>query len=187
MKESKKPLSLLFIGNSHTYFNDMPLMVKQRAEDAGYDCHVTMIARGGWFLSQHVAEPDVRFNILFGKYDYVVLQEHAQPLSSPEEFTEAMRTLCDWSREAGSTPILYENWALQSEPEKQEEMNRVYRQVAEACGALKVPVGANWWDYQKSWPEIQMYAPDGAHASERGSDFAAKYIWETIYSDLRKG
>ena len=29
----KKDLSILFIGNSHTYYNDMPLMVKQRAED----------------------------------------------------------------------------------------------------------------------------------------------------------
>ena len=28
----KKPLSILFIGNSHTYFNDMPLMVKRRAD-----------------------------------------------------------------------------------------------------------------------------------------------------------
>ena len=29
----KKDLNILFIGNSHTYFNDMPLMVKRRADD----------------------------------------------------------------------------------------------------------------------------------------------------------
>ncbi len=32
--------------------------------------------------------------------------------------------------------------------------------------------------------ELEMYFEDGAHASRAGSDFAAKYIWETIYSDL---
>ncbi len=55
-----KKLRLLFIGNSHTYYNDMPLMAAKKARAAGYDCEVTMIAHGGWFLAQHVAEPDVR-------------------------------------------------------------------------------------------------------------------------------
>ena len=41
----------------------MPQMVQRRAEDEGFDCRVTMIAHPGWFLEQHVAEPEVRFNI----------------------------------------------------------------------------------------------------------------------------
>ncbi len=53
----KKGHSVLFIGNSHTYYNDMPLMVKRRAEDDGYACRVAMIAHGGWYLAQHAAEP----------------------------------------------------------------------------------------------------------------------------------
>ena len=65
-KAMGKKLRLLFIGNSHTYYNDMPLMAAKKARAAGYDCEVTMIAHGGWFLAQHVAEPDVRFDILFG-------------------------------------------------------------------------------------------------------------------------
>ena len=40
----KQSLNLLFIGNSHTYYNDMPLLVKRRAEDEGYSCRVTMPA-----------------------------------------------------------------------------------------------------------------------------------------------
>ena len=72
-KNEKKSLNILLIGNSHTYFNDMPLMVQRRAEADGYDCRVVMIAHGGWYLSQHVEEPDVRINILFGGYDNVIL------------------------------------------------------------------------------------------------------------------
>ena len=33
--DAGKPLAILFIGNSHTYFNDMPLMVRKRASEAG--------------------------------------------------------------------------------------------------------------------------------------------------------
>lgn len=181
-----KQLSILFIGNSHTYFNDMPLMVKRRAEDEGYECRVTMLAHPGWFLEQHAAEPDVRFNILYGGYDYVVLQEHAHPFGPMEKFRSAVSALVDLIRQAGSTPVIYETWAKKDEPEKQGEMNDAHRRIADEFGALLAPVGENWWAYMRSWPNLEMYYEDGAHASPAGSDFAAKHIWETIREDIVK-
>ena len=184
----KKDVSILFIGNSHTYYNDMPLMVKQCAEDEDYHCRVTMIAHGGWYLSQHAEEPEVRFNILYGGYDYVVLQEHAHPFGPEERFLNAAVSLNEMIRKAGSTPIIYECWSKKGEPEKQKEMVEAHKRVAAAIGALRAPVGENWWSYKKSWPDLELYAEDGAHASPSGSDFAAKYIWEEIVTDLhRKG
>ncbi len=183
MIEQKKNISILFIGNSHTYYNDMPRMVQRRAADEGYDCRITMIAHGGWYLSQHVKEPDVRFNILYGGYDYVVLQEVAHPFGPEEQFAEAAAILNAWIREAGSTPVLYETWAAEARPEDQAYMNEVHHRIAEEIGALVAPVGENWWGYKDSWPDRKMYASDGEHASEFGSDFAAKYIWESICND----
>lgn len=34
---------------------------------------------------------------------------------------------------------------------------------------------------------LEMYADDGQHASPAGSDFAAKYVWETIRLDIISG
>lgn len=186
MKALKKKLNLLFIGNSHTYFNDLPLLVKCRAEDEGYECQVVMIAHGGWYLAQHAEEPDVKFNILHGNFDYVILQEHAHPFGPEEKFHDAVVVFNQMIREAGSIPVIYECWAKKDEPEAQAHMNEVHRKIASEVGALLAPVGENWWDYQKSWPDLEMYQPDGQHASEAGSDFAAKHIWETICTDLKK-
>ena len=186
MDKRKKSLDILFIGNSHTYYNDMPLMVRRRAIECGYDCRVVMIADGGWFLAQHAEEPDVRFNILYGGYDYVVLQEHAHPFGSVEKFRDAAVRLNRWIREAGSTPVIFDTWARKSESEKQAEMDAAHKMVAGEIDALLAQVGVNWWDYQKSWPELEMYDKDGAHASAAGSDFAAKHIWETIRTDLSR-
>ena len=182
----KRPLNILLIGNSHTYYNDMPLMVQKRAVEEGYDCRVVMIAHGGWFLAQHAKEPDVRFNILYGGFDYVVLQEHAHPLAPEDMFREAAITLNQMIREAGSIPVLYETWASETEPEVQAHMNEVHERIAKEIGALLAPVGENWWEYRKAWPDLRMYAEDGKHASKAGSDFAAKYIWETIRTDMEK-
>ncbi len=148
--KKKKSLAILFIGNSHTYYNDMPLMVRQRAEESGYDCRVTMIAHGGWFLEQHVEEPEVRFNILYGHYDYVILQEHAHPFGPEEKFCNAAIRLNEMIHQAGSTTVLYETWAKKAEPETQKQMNEAYRRVAEKTAALLAPIGENWWRYQKS-------------------------------------
>lgn len=182
----KKKLRILFIGNSHTYFNDMPQMVSRRFLEEGYDCEVTMIAHGGWFLEQHVKEPDVRFNILYGHYDYVVLQEHSHPFGPEEKFLDAVRTLNKWIREAGSKPVIYMTWAKKEEEHEQARMTAVHEAVAKDIDALIAPVGENWWSYMRSYPDLEMYYEDGAHASESGSDFAAKYIWDAIETDLHR-
>jgi len=181
-----KDLGILFIGNSHTYCNDLPLMVKRRAVEEGYTCRVTMLAHPNWFLSRHAEEPEARFNILYGKYDYVVLQEHAHPFGPEEEFLNAAVALNRMIREAGSIPVVFECWAKKDEPELQSHMNEVHRRVAEEIGALVAPIGENWWRYKESWPDLEMYDADGAHASRAGSDFAAKLIWEEIHTDLHR-
>ena len=182
----KELIKVLFIGNSHTYYNDMPSLVKRRLDEEGYDCHVTMLAHPAWFLAQHVEDPEAKFNIRFGGYDYVVLQEHAHPFGPEEKFFEAVRTLTDWSKEAGATPVIYLTWAQKNEPEAQQRMTDAHKRIAEETGSLLAHVGDEWWGYMRSWPELEMYADDGAHASPAGSDFAAKMIESEILHDLHR-
>ena len=162
----------------------MPEMVAERFRKTKYDCEVTMIAHGGWFLEQHVNEPDVRFNILYGHYDYVVLQEHAHPFGPEEKFYGAVRQLNQWILEAGSKGVIYMTWAKKDEEFNQERMTLAHEQIADALGMLLAPVGKYWWEYMRSYPDIEMYYKDGQHASPDGSRFAAKYIWNAIETDL---
>ena len=182
----KELIKVLFIGNSHTYYNDMPSLVKRKLDEDGYDCHVTMLAHPAWFLAQHVEDPEAKFNIRFGGYDYVVLQEHAHPFGPEEKFFEAVRTLTDWIKEAGATPVIYLTWAQKNEPEAQQRMTDAHKRIAEETGSLLAHVGDEWWGYMRSWPELEMYADDGAHASPAGSDFAAKMIESEILHDLHR-
>ena len=182
----KELIKVLFIGNNHTYYNDMPSLAKRRLDEDGYDCHVTMLAHPAWFLAQHVEDPEAKFNIRFGGYDYVVLQEHAHPFGPEEKFFEAVRTLTDWIKEAGATPVIYLTWAQKNEPEAQQRMTDAHKRIAEETGSLLAHVGDEWWGYMRSWPELEMYADDGAHASPAGSDFAAKMIESEILHDLHR-
>lgn len=139
----RKALRILFIGNSHTYYNDMPLLVKKRFADEGYDCHVTMLAHPAWFLAQHVEDPEAKFNILYGGNDYVVLQEHAHPFGPEEKFFNTVRALTEWIKGAESTPVIYLTWARKDEPEVQQRMSEAHEKIAKETASLLAHVGDN--------------------------------------------
>lgn len=173
-------MRLLFIGNSHTYRNNLPQLVAQKFQNSGEPCTVTMLAHPGWRLSQHENEPEVLFNIRYGHYDFVILQEHAHPFDQLDQFYKSVAQISAWIKEAGSVPVLYETWARKSEPGVQDEMNIAHQKAATENNCILARVGENWWSYMKSHPRLEMYDTDGAHASAEGSDFAADVIFKTI-------
>ena len=171
---------VLFIGNSHTYVNDMPALFIEEAQKDNVRCDVAMLALGGWRLSQHVKEPQTRFNILHGHYDYVVLQEYTHPFGPEQPMHEAVAKLGEWIKATGATPVMYMTWARKGHPEEQAELTNAYTACAQEINALLAPVGVEWWKCLDENPSLEMYRPDGEHASTTGSRLAASIIWKTI-------
>ena len=119
-------MRILFIGNSHTYFNDMPHIFKQICQENYINIEVTMLARGYKGLDYHCKEPQTRFNILYGNYDVVVLQ-HLQSGFDKDVLYNSVKQLKEWINMSGATPILYMTWSMKDEREKQVELSEGYR------------------------------------------------------------
>ncbi len=182
----KLKLRVLFIGNSHTYKNDMPAVFRQLAEEEQYDCEVAMLAHGGWYLEQHLEEPETRFNIQHGHYDYVVLQEYAHPFGPEEKLFRAVEELDELILNAKAKTVLYMPWAVKNQPEKQEALTEAHETLARELGLILAPVGKEWWKFRKENPSVELYADDGQHASRYGSWFAAKHIWHAVQQDFEE-
>ena len=174
-------MRVLFIGNSHTYFNDMPQMFKQICQENSIDITVTMLARGYKGLDYHCKEPQTRFNILYGEYDIVVLQ-HLQSGFDKEVLYNSVKELKEWIDVSGAKPILYMTWSLKEEREKQKELTEGYREVGEKFGIPVAPAGEVWWRYFDEYPEEVLYFKDNKHASPLGSMLAAYTIFYTIFN-----
>jgi len=174
-------MRILFIGNSHTFYHDLPYHVALRIEAlCGVKPDITMIAHGGWFLEQHIAEPDVKFNILYGNYDYVVLQEHTHAFF-PEKMISACEFLCDMIHQSKSVPVIYMTWAEKSHPEDQEILSSTCRTIAAEYHALLAPVGEARWDYIRQSGDIDgLFDSDGQHTSFAGIPIAADVLSKTI-------
>ena len=181
---------ILFIGNSHTYMNDMPELAGRMIEDAsGEPCEVFMLAYSGRSLKWHMEEEyfSVRFNILYGGYDYCVIQEQAHPMPLEEDTVRNAERIAGLCRQANTLPVVFETWAEKRMPEHQAEMNRRYRKIARDLDALLAPVGEVWEKVMRAIGDIpgaDLYFRDGEHASPAGDYLAAMVIAKAITGKL---
>ena len=181
---------ILFIGNSHTYMNDMPELVRQMMEmTTGEPCETFMLAYSGRSLKWHMEQEyfSERFNILHGGFDYCVIQEQAHPMTSEEDTEKYAGRIIELCRTAHTVPVIFETWAEKKKPENQAEMNRRYRKIAEKYDLLLAPVGEVWEKAGAALRDISgadLYFRDGQHASPIGDYLAALVIVKTITGKL---
>lgn len=185
-----KKLRVLFIGNSHTYFNDSPAVFKMLAE-AGQDVEVevSMQAHPGvtyaWHLSQGA---ELRFALVHGNYDYVLLQQAAHsPCPSPEETIKDGKKLIEYVKKCGSTPILVMPWAEKRFPEHQAIMYNTYNTLAKQCDVKFSPVGYVFERVLNERPDINLYWFDGEHCSPYGTYVNALCAYSMIFGVSPEG
>ncbi len=179
-------MKILFIGNSHTFFNDMPSLVRDMVKDVtGEDCDTVMLAYGGRSLKWHASDEyfAVRYNLLHGGYDYCVMQEVAHPMTDEQETYANVRKITDLCRKAGTVPVIFETWAEKKIPEHQSEMNRRYRYISGDTGARLAPVGEAW-EKARGLISEDLYWRDGEHASPVGDYLTALVIARTIIGKI---
>lgn len=174
-------MKTLFIGNSHTYFNDMPHLFTQLCAAGGIPMEAVMLAHGGMGLDFHEKQEEVHFNIRYGGFDYVVLQHRAHPFDSEEAMFDGGRKLHQEIAASGAKTVLYMTWTEQNNEAGQPRMADAYLRLGRELQALVAPVGLAWWEVIHAHPEIDLYYTDGQHASLAGSTLAACSIYSAIF------
>ena len=182
-------MRVLFLGNSFTYFHDLPVMA---ARLTGWD--TDSVTRGGAYLHQFL-DPKDELNARMeaalekGPWDYVVLQEQSfNAVGNPEDFLKSVKGLCEKIRALGAAPVLYCSWAYKeggpflqeaglSYQQMMEGLLASYTRAAQENQALIAPVGPAFAQLQKDYP---LYDPDTLHPSLYGSFLAACVICQTI-------
>ena len=170
----------LFIGNSHTYYNDMPGIFKDICHENGIDMQVTMLTKGGMGLDYHADNEQTRFNILFGDYDYIILQHVAHPMGEFSVMEEAADRIMEWIKQTDATACFYMTWAEEGNEGFQPEMSSRYRRLADKYGCLVAPVGEKWWEHIHKHPDEDLFYKDRRHASVEGSRLAARVIFDSL-------
>ncbi len=199
-------MNILFIGNSYTYFSDLPALFANLCRANGQDVRVDSVTCGGRKLYENLNEfcSDLNPHDDYAKkiaelldeveYDVLFLQEHScHPLLNPQLFLAgvvglstvigAWRTVlyATWGRADGSDTLSHFGWTRES---MTEGLYDAYCQAAQIAHAEVSPVGLCFAAIVDKYPEIDLYDPDKSHPSYAGSCVAALSHYKTVFGEM---
>lgn len=181
-------LRVLFVGNSYTYYNNLPQLVSILSKQTGTTLITQKSVVGGAKLSEHWHGQrglKTKEMIRSGNYDIVVLQEYSLgAIEQSDSLKFYAKLFCNLIKENGAVPYLYQTWAREKVPQYFETIEKVYTEVAEDNDARLVPVGRAWRLANQLRPNIQLFDADGSHPSNLGTFLAACLFTATITGEI---
>jgi len=193
-------LRILFIGNSYTYYNNLPHIFQSLAKSGGHLVKTNMIAKGGYTLKRHSQDPSVLDEIKRGNWDYVILQEQSVVPSVDYQFEDYMLPAVSLFektiRANNAEPVLFMTWGREKGIEKynhnnfqdmQEKLYTAYMNVSSEFKISVAPVGIAWQQVVEKHPEIRLWREDGSHPSLKGSYLAACVFYCLIFQESPEG
>lgn len=182
-------MKVLFLGNSHTFYNDMPQIFADICAERGKDVEVAMQAHPGVTYGWHYKQlTELRFALMHGGFDYIVMQQAAHsPCPSKEETLEDAGKIIALARQCGVTPIQTMPWAEKRDPDHQKGMYDIYNTLSKQYDVKLTVAGNVFEDVFYNHPEIDMYWRDGEHASPYGSYVIAMAAYAAIFGESVQG
>lgn len=173
------PKKVLFVGNSYTYFWNLPQQVAAMAKSRKVDLETRQTTAGGVNLGQHwrgekklrtmemLRSPDFDFNA-------VVIQDHSmRSIEAPDSMVYFGKLIAEEVQRQGASLYVYITWAREFNPYMQQTVTEQYLVLAEAIGAQLLPVGPAWAEARKLRPDLPLYDADQSHPSPLGSYLSA--------------
>jgi hypothetical protein len=187
-QDRKDTLNILFVGNSYTYFENLPQIISIISEGTKVKLVTKKSTAGGAKLSQHWRSDiglKTKETIRNGNFDIVVLQEQSMgTILEPDSVLKYTKLFCDYIKKFGSKPYLYLTWAREKVPQYQEIINKVQLQAATENDVKIVPVGKAWALAKQLRPDIELYVIDGSHPTNIGTFLTACVFVSTIVNEL---
>lgn len=193
--------NVLFIGNSMTFYNDMPILFRNIAEAKGRELNVELFTKGGIGLAQHVVDAEVFQIIASRQWDKVVLQpgtsESVGLSLSTDSVASLVRQLID-SIKIGNVDakvVIYEisNGIASNGNGAGNYDHYFYTQgiikdsvtnIARLAGVPFAPVGECFREHYAAHHDLMLHNSfNDVHPNLKGSYLAACAIYETLYEE----
>lgn len=174
-------INVLFIGNSLTFSNNLPQLVKNYAKLKGIKINTKMIAHPNYAIEDHWNDGHVQKQILSKKYDFVIIQQ------GPSSQSDGRKMLIDYGKKYSDLCNLSEAklcyfmvWPSLYNYDTFNLVIKNYKDAASINNSILLPVGKEWKDNMDHSSDTNYYSSDGFHPSIKGSQIAAKVIVEHL-------
>ncbi len=172
---------VLMIGNSLTYYNDLPGLLQQFSVKEAAPVFIEKITTPFASLQFHWQIGTAADRIRNGHWDYVVLQEFSRrPVTDPENSLEYFTKFASLAHASGAKVILFENWAREGHGDDAPALAGAYQNIAAKTGGIPAPIGDAFERCHTARPDIDLLVDD-RHPSDAATYLAAAVLYDAIY------
>ena len=200
--------NVLFLGNSYTGVNNLPLLTYNLALSLGDTINYDSNTPGGYTYQGHATNATSLAKIAQGGWDFVILQEQSQKPSFPPsqvatEVYPYAQILVDSVKSANACaePLFYMTWGrkngdagncasyppLCTYDGMQGRLRESYMEMSVDNDCSVSPVGAAWKYVRDNYPTIELYSADESHPSINGSYLAACVHYASMFRESPVG
>lgn len=181
-KSEEPDFRLLFVGNSLTYTNNLPKLVKKSAKQKGITIETKMLALPNYAIVDHWQDGKVQKLIASEQYDFVIIQ---QGPSSQQDGSQMLldggKNYHELCKKHKAKLVYFMVWPSQYYYRTFDGVIQNYSNAAKVNKAMLCPVGKVWKKHFDKTNNFDYYGPDGFHPSKKGSQVAADVIVNTLF------
>lgn len=194
-------LRVLFVGNSHTYVNDLPGLFRGLSEAGGRPVRTDVSTFGGYSLEDHTNTPATLDKIAQDSWDFVALQEQSIiPTVHYWRYNSmypAARLLDSLVRRQGAQTVFYMTWGwkyggqhshgdslspdFRDYFEMQDSVRVAYQGIAAELSAAMSPVGMAFARARSIDSLVDLWQDDYCHATLEGTYLGACVFYAVLH------
>ncbi|MCD7098069.1 hypothetical protein [Stenotrophomonas sp. MMGLT7] len=179
---------MLFVGNSLTYYGNMPAVFSALASANGRPTLSDMIAKGGATLTERVSDGSVARALDGRKYSALVLQERGGDLmcafgpDSCIQSRQAIQSLAQLASEKGVHVVLLGTY--QANPAASRSLVESESAAAAEAGIPHIEVSGKLQRLRATAPELSWFGPDGMHPGKDLALLDAVLVYQALHDSL---
>ena len=192
-----EPLRVVFVGNSYTYANDLPMLFRAlvHSQHPQRDVETEAFVMPGGYLSERWREGVVQRHLKTNRVDVLVLQESggwlrcadSPSLRSSFACTDSLRThkrYAEFAAKHGIRTVILGTWG--ADVREQAAISRVTRRLSKAIGAVPADAGEAIVELRRLDPKADFFSDRFLHPTPETSVLAAIMLYAAIDGWLPK-
>ena len=186
IKEEKKQ-KLLMIGNSFTFYWNLPQVLEMMFEHKGIKISVDQKTIGGSKLKEHW-NYHINENYNLDSYDFVVFNDHSTyPLLETDTCAKYLKLFTELASLNKTKPFVYGTWEYPylKDISKNRNSNTMFKldSLASSFNATYVPAGNAISYAEENYPELDLYMDDQKHPSPNATYLIACVFYSMLTGD----
>lgn len=180
---------ILFIGNSFTFYWNLPSQVEKMSIERGINWDITHFTVPSSTLKEHSNNPNLNSILESQTFDHVIIQEHSTNIltgeqGNPKFYFDQIASLIPDSAQIH----IFSTWMYPSMEElntnnEEYPIEESIKQIIEGTTTKIIPVGRAFKLFNDKYPQFNLLMEDEKHPNPNGSYLASCIIFSHLSAE----